>query len=91
MNNSLKFQETLSVEAFKATNKVSTIEIIENPKNGKVFFSCNTSDGEIITGAVSGEIDAIMEQPMMSKVAGTTGESFWMLHKKQSNNVKATL
>lgn len=83
----LSFENTVSIEAFKVSTKATTIEVVENPKNGKLFFTTDNN----IRGAVAGDVDAVMTNPVMSEVKGTTGESFWMLHKKQSNNVKFTL
>lgn len=82
----LTFEQTISVDVFKSTNNVDTIEIVENPKNGKLFFTAGT-----ITGCVAGNFDDVLENPAMSLVKGSTGEPFWMLHKKQSNNLRATL
>ena len=81
----LNFIRTFSIPAWKTSNSVSEIEIIENPNTGKLFFS--TDNG--ITGAVTefnGEI-------AISQVAGSDGVEFFMIHKKGSkpDNVKATL
>ncbi len=85
--NKLSFNKTVTIAEFKSAENVTTIEIVKSPQSGKLFFA--TDNG--VTGAVSGDVGAIMESPAMSIVEGDTGEPFWMLHKKQSNNVIATL
>ena len=83
----LTFKSTLSIEAFKASTGCKTIDVIINPKTSKPFFSTDNN----ISGAVSGDMAEVMANPAISEVVGLTGESFWMLHKKQSNNVVHTL
>ena len=89
MANSLKFLRSMSIEAFKAEFKVTTIEIYRNPKTDKLAFS--TDSDAVKGGAVGGDIDAVKQNPQMSQVQGDTGVTFWMLCKKQSDNVIATL
>ena len=78
----LKFGVSLTVEAFKAKHG-SLVEIIRNPNTDKVFFTCGS-----VTGAVS---DNYAEAPQFSEVTGEDDVPFWMLHKRSTDNVIATL
>ncbi len=73
--NNLVFNETLTVEQFKAEQKVNKIEVKKNPKTGKLFFSYGAK-----TGAVS--IKGIPIHPMISSVTGSDGSKFWLLHEE---------
>ena len=57
----LVFYDTLTVEQFKAAVRVSRIDVKENPKSGKRFFTYGAK-----TGAVSAK--GIPEHPMVSIV-----------------------
>ena len=83
----LTFEKTTTIAEYKSLEGASTIEVVKNPNNDKLFFA--TDNGKM--GAFSGELSEVMANPAMSVVVGTTGEKFWMLHKKQSNNVLGTL
>lgn len=74
MTKNLIFNDTLTVEQFKAQMNVSRIDVKRNPKTGKLFF---TFGGQ--TGAVAAK--GIPQNPMLSKVTGTDG-SFWLLHEE---------
>ena len=77
----LEFLESYSVAQFKAEVKCDSIDIIKNESTGKHFFSAGS-----ISGAVSAKLD-YKENPCFSKVRGTDGEVFWLLHKRTSNAV----
>lgn len=83
----LTFEKTVTVAEFKSLERATSIEVVKSPKTGKLFFA--TDNG--VNGAFSGDFDEVMANPAMSIVVGTTREKFWMLHKKQSNNVIGTL
>lgn len=70
--NSLIFNETLTVAQFKDKMQVANIQIKENPSTGKLLF---TYGGKI--GAVSSK--GIPTEPMFSHVTGDEGD-FWLLH-----------
>ena len=71
----LTFNETLTVEQFKAKMNVSRIDVRKNPNTGKLFFTYGTQ-----TGAVS--LNGIPAHPMLSNVTGSDGSSFWLLHEE---------
>ena len=73
--NNLVFNETLTVEQFKAEQKVNKIEVKKNPKTGKLFFTYGSK-----TGAVA--VKGIPTHPMISNVTGSDGSSFWLLHEE---------
>ena len=73
--NNLVFNETLTVEQFKAEQKVNKIEVKKNPKTGKLFFTYGAK-----TGAVA--VKGIPTHPMVSHVTGSDGSSFWLLHEE---------
>tara|TARA_R110000868_G_scaffold336547_1_gene597445 strand:- start:1040 stop:1378 length:339 start_codon:yes stop_codon:yes gene_type:complete len=80
----LTFRRQITVADFKAMHNNNAIEVIENPHTGKLFFLC---------GSVSGKVarEGYGNNPVISEVVTDEGEIFYMLHKKQSNNVKAVL
>ncbi len=71
----LQFNETLTVEQFKAQMNVSRIDVKKNPKTGKLFFTYGAK-----TGAVA--VKGVPAHPMLSNVTGSDGESFWLLHEE---------
>lgn len=71
----LTFTETLTVEQFKSQMNVSRIDVKRNPKTGKLFFTYGAK-----TGAVA--IKGIPQHPMLSKVTGSDGANFWLLHEE---------
>lgn len=71
----LQFNETLTVEQFKAQMNVSHIDVKKNPKTGKLFFTYGAK-----TGAVA--VKGVPAHPMLSNVTGSEGESFWLLHEE---------
>ena len=73
--NNLTFNDTLTVEQFKAKMNVSRIDVKKNPKTGKLFFTFGAGIGAV---AVKG----IPENPMLSNVTGSDGNSFWLLHEE---------
>lgn len=75
MEKNLTFNETLTVEQFKAEMNVSKIEVKKNPKTNKLFFTYGAK-----TGAVA--VKGIPSNPMLSKVTGDDGSSFWLLHEE---------
>ena len=73
--NNLVFNETLTVEQFKAEQRVSKIEVKKSPKTGKLFFTYGAK-----TGAVA--VKGIPSHPMLSNVTGNDGSNFWLLHEE---------
>ena len=75
MERNLTFNETLTVEQFKAAMNVSRIDVKQNPKTNKLFFTYGAK-----TGAVA--VKGIPSHPMLSNVTGSDGSSFWLLHEE---------
>ena len=75
MENNLIFNDTLTVEQFKAKMNVSRIDVKKNPKTGKLFFTYGAK-----TGAAAGK--SIPLHHMLSNVTGSDGSSFWLLHEE---------
>ena len=71
----LTFNDTLTVEQFKAQMNVSHIDVKRNPKTGKLFFTYGAK-----TGAVA--VKGIPRNPMLSNVTDPNGASFWLLHEE---------
>ena len=75
MANNLTFNETLTVEQFKARELVSHIDVKKNPKTDKLFFTYGAKAGAVA-------IKGVPEHPMLSNVTGSDGASFWLLHEE---------
>ena len=75
MEKNLTFNETLTVEQFKAAMNVSRIDVKKNPNTNKLFFTYGAK-----TGAVAAK--GIPQHPMLSNVTGSDGSSFWLLHEE---------
>ena len=75
MEKNLIFNDTLTVEQFKAAMNVSRIDVKKNPKTGKLFFTYGAK-----TGAVA--VKGIPVHPMLSNVTGSDGIPFWLLHEE---------
>jgi hypothetical protein len=75
MDNQLKFRETLTVEQFKTAQHVDKIQVKQNPKTNKLFFTFGAK-----TGAVA--VKGIPQHPMVSQVETPDGEVFWLLHEE---------
>ena len=75
----LKFIETLSVEEFKAQHEVEKIEVKQNPRTGKCFFTYGFETGAVSEKFGNGELS----DPVISKVISPEdGEVFYMLHQR---------
>lgn len=80
MEKNLIFNDTLTVEQFKDRMKVSRIDVKQNPKTGKLFFTFGAK-----TGAVASK--GIPQHPMFSLVTGdptpqNPDGTFWLLHEE---------
>ena len=71
----LTFNQTLTVEQFKALMEVTRIDVKQNPHTGKLFFTYGAK-----TGAVA--LKGIPAHPMFSNVTGSDGSDFWLLHEE---------
>ena len=74
-NKNLEFLDTLTVEQFKAEKRVNKIQVKQNPKTGKLFFTFGAK-----TGAVAAK--GVPSHPMISLVKGNDGEQFYLLHEE---------
>ena len=75
MANELKFRETMTVEQFKAAQRVDKLQVKKNPKTNKLFFTFGSK-----TGAVA--VKGIPTHPMVSEVEAPDGTSFFLLHEE---------
>lgn len=73
-NKNLQFIDTLTVEQFKAEKRVDKIQVKQNPKTGKLFFTFGAK-----TGAVAAK--GVPSHPMISLVKGDEDE-FYLLHEE---------
>ena len=80
MEKNLIFEDTLTVEQFKAKMNVSRIDVKKNPKTGKLFFTYGAKAGAVA-------IKGIPAHPMFSFVKGdptpmNPDGTFWLLHEE---------
>ena len=76
----LSFNNTYTVNDFKASNHNNTIDVIENPHTGKMFFQCGS-----IRGAVATSID-FHKEVKISEVSGSDG-AFFLMHNVDESNI----
>jgi hypothetical protein len=79
------FVKQLTAAAFKQQSKViGTMDLIRNPKTGKVFFSYNTDDGQTVLRASS----RFLEPEYLSRATthgvmfGMTADGIWIGYAK---------
>ena len=75
MEKSLHFIETFTVEQFKAAQRVDKLQVKQNPKTNKLFFTFGSK-----TGAVA--VKGIPAHPMVSEVEAPDGSTFYLLHEE---------
>lgn len=75
MERNLVFNDTLTVEQFKAAMHVDKLQVKKNPNTGKLFFAYGAK-----TGAVA--VKGIPQHPMVSNVTTPDGDNFWLLHEE---------
>lgn len=75
MENNLIFNETLTVEQFKAKEHVNRIDVKRSPKSGKLFFTFGAKTGAVASAGIP-------QNPMISNVTGNNGETFYLLHEE---------
>lgn len=75
MDNQLHFIETMTVEQFKSRMMVDKLQVKQNPKTNKLFFTFGSK-----TGAVA--VKGIPTHPMVSEVEAPDGSSFYLLHEE---------
>lgn len=75
MERNLVFNDTLTVEQFKAAMHVDKLSVKKNPKTGKLFFAYGAKTGAVAT-------KGIPQNPMVSDVITPDGDRFWLLHEE---------
>ena len=71
------FSKTQSINKFASANGLSSIEILKNPKTGKLFGSTDTG----ITFRIANDISKLSDDLVVSWFTPEDGEASWMLHK----------
>ena len=79
----MKFGKKLSISAFKAMHNATTLQVVKNPTNNKLFV---VADGATV-GAVSKNYDSTQPKEFVELIMEDTGETVWCLHNQNSVNV----
>lgn len=82
----MKFGKKLSVDAFKAMHNATTMQVVKNPTNNKLFV---TADG-VTVGAVSKNYDKTQPKEFIELLIEEDGSIIWCLHNPSSVNVEET-
>ena len=80
MEGNLVFNDTLTVEQFKALMHVDKLSVKKNPKTGKLFFAYGAKIGAVAT-------KGIPHNPMVSSVTTPDGDEFRLLHEEGQGGV----
>lgn len=80
MEKNLNFISTQTVEQFKREQGVDRLDVKQNPRTGKLFFSFGAATGAVASAGIP-------KRPMVSKVQGTPSEQnptgvFYLLHEE---------
>jgi hypothetical protein len=81
----LTFVSTQSIAQFKALQLTDKIDIVKNPKTGKLFLSWNGGTGAVAAKYNSGK------PKIISLMQDAEGVQFFMLHNEQTSNVVESL
>jgi len=84
----MKFGKKLSIAGFKSLNDTNRLDVIKNPKTGKLFVA--TAEGATVA-AVSKNYDATKPKEFVELIMEDTGETLWCLHNPGSENVVESL
>jgi hypothetical protein len=71
------FTKTQSINKFANANGLSSIEILKNPKTGKLFGATDTG----ITLRIANDIKELSDELVVSWFTPEDGEASWMLHR----------
>lgn len=71
------FSKTQSINSFANANGLTKIDILKNPKTGKLFGSTNTG----ITFRIAENVTSLSEDLVVSWFMPEDGDASWMLHK----------
>lgn len=81
------FTETMSLDQFGASKQLSSLDLINNPKTGKLF--AKFSNGEI--ARLANDVSNLDGDLSVSWFSPEDGEASWMIHRTGvSANVVAT-
>ena len=84
----MKFGKSMSVSAFKAMHSATTLQVVQNPTNSKLFV---VDDG-VTVGAVSKNYDASKDKEFVQLLElDDKGTTLWCLHNPSNVNVLETL
>lgn len=81
------FEKTISITAYAEANGLSSMELIENPKNGKIF----AKDSKGCTYRVSDKVTELSGDLAISWFTPEDGEASYMIHPQGQSNVVSTL
>ena len=71
------FTKTQSINKYAMSNGLTSIEILKNPKTGKLFGATDTG----ITLRIANDITALSDDLVVSWFSPEDGEASWMLHR----------
>lgn len=71
------FTRTQSINKFASANGLTKIDILKNPKTGKLFGATDTG----ITFRIANDITKLSDDLVVSWFTPEDGEASWMLHK----------
>jgi len=71
------FSKTQSLNSFAMSNGLTKVDILKNPKTGKLFGSTNTG----ITFRIANDITSLSDDLVVSWFSPEDGEASYMLHK----------
>ena len=78
----LKFLSTVTADEFKERQGITKLDIFRNEKTGKSFMAWDNE-----RGAVYSEYPVKpLNEPMVSEVETSTGETFFLLHNRGESN-----
>lgn len=84
----LTFLQTTSLDKFKSLLDITQIDVIKNPKTGKLFFV--SPDDSSVSGKISEKFDSTASVSV-SKCKDESDEEFYMLHNTAESNVQFSL
>ena len=84
--NTMKFGKSMSVSAFKVMHNATTMQVVKNPTNSKLFV---TADG-VTVGAVSKNYDSSKDKEFVELILDDSSV-IWCLHNPSTANVLETL
>lgn len=71
------FTKSQSINSFASANGLTKIDILKNPKTGKLFGSTNTG----ITFRIAENVTSLSDDLVVSWFSPADGEASYMLHK----------